>query len=95
MPSESTDPANAAFFGLAFRAALNPKLPSADLLISENRRPGAMFICFLAGRLGMSIPTARTHQIEDAGHAAPFDATSNFVRLIADTITSERCRTFG
>jgi hypothetical protein len=26
MPSESTDPVNAAFFGLAFTAALNPKL---------------------------------------------------------------------
>ena len=46
---------NAAFFGLAFTAALNPKLLGADLLIIENRRPRAMFICFLAGGLGMSI----------------------------------------
>jgi hypothetical protein len=28
------------------------------------------------------------HQIEAAGHAAPFDATTNFVQLIADTVTS-------
>jgi hypothetical protein len=55
MPSESTDPVNAAFFGLAFTAALNPKLLGADLLIIENLRPRAMSICFLAGGLGMSI----------------------------------------
>jgi hypothetical protein len=55
MPSESTDPVNAAFFGLAFTAALNPKLLGADLLIIENLRPRAMFICFLAGGLGMNI----------------------------------------
>ena len=46
---------NAAFFGLAFTATLNPKLLSADLLIIENRRPRAMFICFLASGLGMSL----------------------------------------
>jgi hypothetical protein len=29
MPSESTDPVNAAFFGLTFTAALTPKLLDA------------------------------------------------------------------
>jgi pimeloyl-ACP methyl ester carboxylesterase len=38
--------------------------------------------------LAEAIPTARTQQIEGAGHAAPFDATSNFVQLIADSISS-------
>jgi pimeloyl-ACP methyl ester carboxylesterase len=38
--------------------------------------------------LASAIPTASTHQIEGAGHAAPTDATTNFVQLIADTITS-------
>jgi pimeloyl-ACP methyl ester carboxylesterase len=47
----------------------------------------------LTRSLAAAIPTARTHQIEGAGHAAPFDATSNFVQLIADTITSEQPRT--
>lgn len=42
----------------------------------------------LTRSLGLAIPTARTHRIEGAGHAAPFDATTNFVQLIADTITS-------
>jgi pimeloyl-ACP methyl ester carboxylesterase len=42
----------------------------------------------LVRALASAIPTARTHQIEGAGHAAPFDATTNFVQLIADTITS-------
>jgi 3-oxoadipate enol-lactonase len=35
--------------------------------------------------LASAIPTATTRQIEGAGHAAPFDATTNFVQLIADT----------
>ena len=39
--------------------------------------------------LAAAIPTARAHRIEGAGHAAPFDATTNFVQLIADTITSD------
>jgi pimeloyl-ACP methyl ester carboxylesterase len=38
--------------------------------------------------LAAAIPTARTQQIEGAGHAAAFDATSTFVQLIADTINS-------
>jgi 3-oxoadipate enol-lactonase len=41
----------------------------------------------LARLLAAAIPTARTQRIEGAGHAAPFDATTNFVQLIADTIT--------
>jgi pimeloyl-ACP methyl ester carboxylesterase len=41
----------------------------------------------LARWLAAAIPTARTQRIEGAGHAAPFDATTNFVQLIADTIT--------
>jgi pimeloyl-ACP methyl ester carboxylesterase len=36
--------------------------------------------------LAAAMPTARTQRIEGAGHAAPFDATTNFVRLIADTV---------
>jgi pimeloyl-ACP methyl ester carboxylesterase len=36
--------------------------------------------------LAAAIPTARTHQIEGAGHAAPFDATTNFVQVIADAL---------
>jgi pimeloyl-ACP methyl ester carboxylesterase len=42
----------------------------------------------LARSLAAAIPTARTQRIEGAGHAAPFDATTNFVQLIADAITS-------
>jgi 3-oxoadipate enol-lactonase len=34
--------------------------------------------------LAAALPNGRTHRIERAGHAAPFDATSNFVQLIAD-----------
>jgi pimeloyl-ACP methyl ester carboxylesterase len=48
------------------------------------RSPSNMFR--LTQSLAAAIPTARTHRIEGAGHAAPFDATTNFVELIADTI---------
>jgi pimeloyl-ACP methyl ester carboxylesterase len=44
----------------------------------------------LVRSLAAAIPTASTQQIEGAGHAAPFDATTNFVQLIADAITSLR-----
>jgi hypothetical protein len=46
---------NAAFFGLAVLAALNPKLFGIDLLLIENARPRLMFACFLLGGMGMSL----------------------------------------
>ena len=46
---------NAAFFALAFTAAINPKLLALDLLLIENRRPRAMFASVLAGGLGVAI----------------------------------------
>ena len=47
---------NAEFFALAFTAALNPKLLALDLLLIENRRPRAMFLCVLLG--GMTVALA-------------------------------------
>ena len=44
---------NAEFFALAFSASLNPKLLALDLLLIENRRPRAMFLCVLLG--GMTV----------------------------------------
>src|SRR6185312_6704513 len=46
---------NAEFFALAVVAALNPKLLAIDLLLIENRRPRAMFLCVLAGGLTVGI----------------------------------------
>ena len=46
---------NAEFFGLAFLAALNPKLLAIDLLLIENRRPRAMFLCLLLGGLTVAL----------------------------------------
>src|SRR5690348_14900665 len=46
---------NAEFFALAFAAALNPKLLAIDLLLIENRRPRAMFLCVLFGGLTVGI----------------------------------------
>jgi pimeloyl-ACP methyl ester carboxylesterase len=43
----------------------------------------------LVRSLAAAIPTARTHRIEGAGHAAAFDATTNFVRLIGAAITPD------
>jgi pimeloyl-ACP methyl ester carboxylesterase len=42
----------------------------------------------LVRSLAAAIPTATTRQIDGGGHAAPFDATANFVQLIADSITT-------
>jgi len=39
--------------------------------------------------LAAAIPTARAQGIEGAGHAAPVDATTNFVQLVAHTISAE------
>jgi hypothetical protein len=46
---------NAEFFALALVAALNPKLLAVDLLLIENRRPRAMFLCVLLGGLTVGI----------------------------------------
>jgi hypothetical protein len=46
---------NAEFFALAFSAALNPKLLAIDLLLIENRRPRAMFLCLLLGGITVAL----------------------------------------
>lgn len=43
------------FFALAFLSALNPKLLGVDLLLIDNERPRRMFLCFLAGALGIAL----------------------------------------
>ena len=40
----------------------------------------------LVRSLAAAIPTASVLRIEGAGHAAPFDATSTFVRIVTETI---------
>lgn len=46
---------NAEFFVLAFTAAQDPKLLAADLLLIENRRMRAMFMCVLLGGLTVAL----------------------------------------
>src|SRR5271166_692967 len=46
---------NAEFFALAFLSALNPKLLALDLLLIENRRPRAMFLCVLLGGVTVAL----------------------------------------
>lgn len=46
---------NAAFFGLAFLSALNPKLLVIDLTLAANHRPRPMFVCFLLGGISLAI----------------------------------------
>jgi Sap, sulfolipid-1-addressing protein len=45
----------AEFFALAVLAALNPKLLALDLLLIENRRPRAMFLCLLLGGMAVAL----------------------------------------
>jgi pimeloyl-ACP methyl ester carboxylesterase len=42
----------------------------------------------LVRSLAAAVSTARAHRIDGAGHAAPFDATANFVQVIADAVNS-------
>jgi len=51
------------------------------------RSPDFMVRCTRS--LASAIPSARTHRIEGAAHAAPFDATAAFVRLVADTVQEQ------
>jgi pimeloyl-ACP methyl ester carboxylesterase len=77
-----------------FRNSIGGYPSAADLVTAEvpvvcsygARSPHSMFRLVVS--LASAIPTARTHRIEGAGHAAPFDATTNFVQLIGDTIAS-------
>ena len=44
----------------------------------------------LVRALASAIPNATTQRIDGAGHAAPFDATTSFVRLIASAIQGQQ-----
>jgi pimeloyl-ACP methyl ester carboxylesterase len=46
-------------------------------------------MCRLVQALASTIPSARTQEIAGAGHAAPFDATSRFVDLVASCTVSQ------
>jgi hypothetical protein len=54
---------NAQFFALAFTAALNPKLLALDLLLIENRRPRAMFLCVLLGGMTVALTIGRSTRV--------------------------------
>jgi pimeloyl-ACP methyl ester carboxylesterase len=54
------------------------------------RSPGSMVR--LVRLLADAIPTASAHRIDGAGHAAPFDATANFVQLVAASAATEAVR---
>jgi pimeloyl-ACP methyl ester carboxylesterase len=57
-----------------------------------SRSPDFMVRCTRS--FAAAIPGARIHRIEGAAHAAPFDATDNFVQLISETIR-EGARALG
>ena len=67
---------NAQFFAFAFVAALNPKYLAVDLLLIENRRPRAMFLCVLLGgmtvalTIGLDVLTVHADAISSQGKAS-------------------------
>jgi 3-oxoadipate enol-lactonase len=77
-----------------FRNSISEYPSAADLATVEvpvvcsygARSPDSMVR--LVRSLASAIPAATTRQIDGAGHAAPFDASTNFVQLIADAIAS-------
>jgi pimeloyl-ACP methyl ester carboxylesterase len=58
---------------------------TAPVVCSYGER-SPMNIVGLVRALAAAIPTATTTRIDGAGHAAPFDATANFVGLVADAV---------
>ena len=82
---------NAEFFVLAFTAALNPKLLALDLLLIENRRPRAMFLCVLLGGMTVALTiglldvlTVHADAITAQGKAsAGVDLTLGLLLLVA------------
>jgi hypothetical protein len=59
---------NAEFFALAFPSALTPKLLTLDLLLIENRRPRAMFLCLL---LALPLPLGAFRALLGVARVAP------------------------
>ncbi|HSC49013.1 MAG TPA: alpha/beta hydrolase [Gaiellaceae bacterium] len=57
-----------------------------------SRSPGS--IVRLVRSLASAIPTAAVVEIAGAGHAAPFDATAEFVRLIGDAVSRSSNRVY-
>lgn len=55
------------------------------VVCSHGSRSARNIVTLVRG-LAAAIPTATLHEIEGAGHAAPFDATANFVQVIADSM---------
>ena len=72
---------------VAYPAAADLATIEVPVVCSYGSR-SAKNIVVLVRALAAAIPTATTREIEGAGHAAPFDATSNFVQLIADSLTA-------
>jgi pimeloyl-ACP methyl ester carboxylesterase len=54
------------------------------------RSPDSMVA--LVRSLASAIPSASTHEVAGAGHAAPFDAAGSFVELIADAVLVSNSR---
>jgi pimeloyl-ACP methyl ester carboxylesterase len=75
-----------------FRNSIAAYPSAADLATIEvpvvcsygSRSPNS--VAGLVRSLAAAIPASTTCQIDGAGHAAPFDATSEFVQLIADSM---------
>ncbi len=83
---------SAAFFGLAFVAALNAKLFGVDVLLMDNRRPRAMFGCFLLGALGISVTLGLLDTLVFQGHAAK---TQGSISATVDLVLGAALLTVG
>jgi pimeloyl-ACP methyl ester carboxylesterase len=72
---------------VAYPSAADLATIEVPVVCSYGSRSGKSMVG-LVRSLAAAIPTATTREIEGAGHAAPFDATTNFVRLIVDSMRS-------
>lgn len=70
---------------LAYPSAADLAGVTVPVVCSYGSRSAGNIVA-LVRSLAAAIPTATARRIEGAGHAAPFDATTNFVHLIAESL---------
>jgi pimeloyl-ACP methyl ester carboxylesterase len=70
---------------VAYPSAADLATIEVPAVCSYGSRSGKSMVS-LVRSLAAVIPTATTREIEGAGHAAPFDATTSFVQVIADSM---------
>jgi pimeloyl-ACP methyl ester carboxylesterase len=74
---------------VAYPSAADLATITAPVVCSYGSRSQSNIVA-LVRSLAAAIPTATTRQVDGSGHSAPFDATTNFVQVVAEAISGRR-----